>query len=236
MKRRLVSVFCMAAFISMTLGSAIAGYVRADIPTIVRGATYDFYDATGGANSGHTLFTEGKSFVGIMKVEAYSTTIGVGYGAIGWGRVWKSVNIGQSGTYTATVDGWWWGICSAAGFADINIWFYVKVMNLDTGATVADYLVAYIGGALFWAVNRQGGFSTTVSFAADATYHYGIGIMVKAQTEGVVGSAIADALGDQGMYYTHIRISSPPIVTSVPPPSGGGGGGKFYYYGGDATA
>ncbi len=213
LKKELASVLCVTSFILVLLGPTIAGNAKADIPTIVPGHTYDFYDATGGEASGHTTFTDGRFDVVNRKAEAYSCTIGTGFGATGWGVVWKTVTCGGGGYYYTTVEGHWWGIWSCAGGADTNIWFYVKIKNLDTGSYVTDFLVQYLGWMVMGAGNSQDYFSCTIVWPANYGYHYGIGVMAKAQTEGVIGSAIADALGDQGIYFTHIKVWS----------SGGGG-------------
>lgn len=207
--------------ISVALSVAIA-ILMLTVPTVAawdyvdRGTTVDFYTSDGGADSGTGWFSGGDNHPSINKAEAWSNCINVGYGASGWGFVWHIVECHATGYYKVELWGHYWGIGSAFGGADAFLRWDIKVEDCITGETHSG-TIRMLEALGLWAFNEQGNFDSTMIFYGTSGHTYRIGLYAYASTAGVVGSASADGIGEQGGWFTHGRVS--PYTY---PPSGGG--------------
>lgn len=176
---------------------------------------YHFTTADGGMDSAYTLFSDGRYTLSTKRVEAYSTTIGVGYGATGWAEVWKTVQCTQSGYFDTYMQGNYWVVMSAAGAATANIEFQLRIRDLSTGAIQASTMIYSRSVSYLDATNIQSDFYKYLLWYGTSGHQYGLELYAKAWSTGVVGSAIVDAAGDgsyfagsQGAYYNYVEIGS----------------------------
>ncbi len=184
-----------------------------------RSTSVDFYSSNGGEASGGGLFSGGYSYPDRNKVEAFSNCIGTGFGASGWGYVWHIVECHATGYYKAELWGHYWGVGSAVGGADAFLRWDLRIEDVSSGTTQST-TIRQLEALGAWAFNEQNDFYATMIFYGYDTHTYRVGLYAYATSAGVVGSAIADGVGDQGAYFTHGRVS--------PYSSGGGGGGCIW--------
>lgn len=186
---------------------------------------YHFTTADGGMDSDHGLFSDGRFTVSTIRVEAYSTCIGAGYGATGWAEVWKTVECTQSGNFFTNMQGNYWVVMSVAGGATANIEFQMRIRDLSTGAVTASTIIYARSISVLDVINVQNNFYNSIIWYGQSGHQYGLELYAKAWTTGVIGSAIVDAAGDggyftgaQGAYYNYVEVG-----TYSP-----GGGGCIY--------
>lgn len=209
------SIWVCSALISSIILMCFIPNVSA-YPEIDRSCAYTFYDATGGDDSDWTLFSDGRYSVGEKRVEGYSTCIGVGYGATGWAKVWKTVECTASGEYYTNMGGNYWAVMSAAGGAVASVLFELRIYDLGEGGNpIASSTIFEETIAIGYAVNIQNYFYTSLVWYGYSGHLYGLTLYVKAWTAGVLGTAIADAAGDgsyfagtQGAYYNYVQVGT----------------------------
>lgn len=170
---------------------------------IDRNHSVRFYSATGGTASGSSTLTDGIADVSRNRVEALSNCVGSNpLGASGWAYVYYVVECQASGNYRFELWGNYWGIGSAVGSSVGYTEFNLRVEDAMSRAEVAVETIRHLEAALFWAFNEHNNFHATVDFYGQSGHFYAVGLYVKAWSGGVIGSAIIDAAGDQGAYYT----------------------------------
>lgn len=225
MKRRLVSVFCMAAFISMTLGAAIAvSNASADgIAYVSPGVAYSFWDLTNGDGCGFhpagSNWYNGRYDLSRYLAEAASVAVSAGWGANAWAKVFKTVQPTETGTFYARFYGYAMGQVTAAGLSSADLWFKFRIYDQTNSKTITEWNMVHLSAGGLWGEYYNGPVSASLSWVGYAGIQYGLEAYVSAKVYAVLfGAATADALGSYGFWWYHTDLYVPP------PPSGGGGG------------
>lgn len=201
----------------LMIGPAFATVARAGgVSTIDFSKIYTFTDATGGLCNGDSALTHSRYSVDTKTAQGYSSCIFVSLGASGWAQVWKTVQASDEGNYYAWMTGQYKCTIVAAGLAEADVWFYMRIWDLSTGLIASNYLIKYFAAGIIGGGTYQGVFDVTLAWYADRTHQYGLGVYVKAFTGGSGGSSIADAIASgNGIWFTQVTVWH----------SSGGGGG-----------